>query len=192
METVSQKQLEYLNSTMKEKLQAANSFLLKYHFGGIITIIGLLNVDLLLLKDIDYNLSTCSLLLSVAGFVVLLAYFYFDVVLNEYCRYLQSHRKLKYKYELTLHLLLCEEGKADYQFYLEKGFDAPNYEALDRETIGQGKEAVAGYLYKHHKQKYNRIHSKTKPYRKIALVFICLTLTIRIMLGVIQEVPVLF
>lgn len=192
METVSRNQLEYLNSTMKDTLQASNSFLLKYHFGGIIAIIGLLNADLFLLTDIVYNIATCLLLLLVAGLVVLLANIYFGIVLKEYCRYLQSHRKLKYKYELTLHLLLCEEKKNDYQLYLEKSFDSVKYEMLTEKEIKNGEGAVFAYLYKHHLSKFHRIPLKTKPYHRIAMVIICLTIIIRVMLGVIQEVSVSF
>lgn len=116
---VIEKQLDYLNDTMKETASEANSFLLKYHFGGIIAVLTLLNIDLILFEDISLASSIDYRLVAFAVFLsIFLSYRYFRFVLRHYARFAKSHRKLKYKYELTMHHLLSEGSNEEYQYYL--------------------------------------------------------------------------
>jgi len=179
-----EKQIEYLNGTMKDTASEANSFLLKYHFGGLIAVLALLNIDLVLVNPASFSTVLDYALLSVAIlFVVLLSYKYFRFVLNHYCRFSESHRKLKYKYELTLHLLLCQGDNRDYQFYLEQSVSGEPESEVDEidepDTENYEFNYFAKYLLNHHRIKFRKLKEKDDSYLWIAMLIIALTLSIR-------------
>jgi len=182
---VIEKQLEYLNETMKETSSEGNAFLLKYYFGGLIAVLALLNIDLVLVKpgsfsgDSDYGL----LAVAIVSLVVLSAV-YFTVVLKRYEKFLQSHRKLKYKYELTLHQLLCQGNHEYYQYYLEQNLNRTAEKDDAIETPDNKKydfEYIATYLLKHHRIRFKKFdeHNDRNTYLGMAMSVIALTLIVR-------------
>lgn len=181
---VIEKQLDYLNQTMKETASEANSFLLKYHFGGLIAVIALLNVDLVLTEKINIQDSQDYLLLICAALLALmLSYIYFKFVVRHYMRFSQSHRKLKYKYELTLHQALCKGDYKDYQFYLEQSVNETATHNTDKISNPADNdyrfEYIADYLLNHHRIKFNQLSDMDNSYLAIAMSVIVLTISIR-------------
>lgn len=186
-----EKQLDYLNETMKETASGANSFLLKYHFGGLIAVITLLNTDLVLADNIvkigeeNYRLVGVAVCL-----IFLLSFGYFYIVLMHYRRFARSHRKLKYKYELTLHCSLTNGDYRDYLLYMEKSIsETPSEQAKDELRHHEGNDykftEVADYLLNHHRIKYQKLEWIDFKYLLMALSVIALTVSIRGMLMVI-------
>src|SRR5919112_481526 len=160
-----EKQLDFLNETMKDTAAEANDFLKRYHFGGIVAVIALLNVDLIFLKglSLDSPLKRWGFL-AVLSLVFALSYVYFRFIISHYNRFALSHRKLKYKYELTLHYALCGKDVASYQYYLERGLDAgPPDTSLHcfkgEPESGYEFKAVANYLLAHHAERLRKIKS---------------------------------
>lgn len=189
---VIEKQLEYLNSTMKETASEANSFLLKYHFGGIIAVVAMLNIDLVLFQSITFTTNMEYILFFIAillAFLISWGYFYF--VLKHYGRFSKSHRKLKYKYELTLHLLLSNGSYWEYQYYLEKSVsdDIESNEPIfnDIPTTQYEFKKMAEYLINHHREKYKELDEKDRSYLYIAMLIIVFTLSIRCIFLLIQK-----
>ncbi len=181
-----EKQLEYLNQTMKETAAEANGFLLKYHFGGLVAVLALLNIDLVLLRGVNLgSLGNGLLFLLASGLIVYLSYRYFRFVLIHYGRFVKSHRKLKYKYELTLSFALCADGShAEYQYYMEQGLVGDFERAKDRLPAptpdGYPFTAVADYLLNHHRIRFQDLAKVDINYLWMALLIILLTLVIRI------------
>ena len=179
-----EKQLQYLNETMKETAAEANSFLLKYHFGGLVAVLALLNIDLVLLDSASLNGKLDYALLAIAIILVLvLSYKYFGFVLNHYSRFAKSHRKLKYKYELTLHLALCKGDSKDYQYYMEQSVSGLPDSRDDEIKAPKDKQYkfsyMAKYLLNHHRLKYNELEEKDDTYLLMAMSILGLTLAIR-------------
>ncbi len=181
---VIEKQLDYLNQTMKDTASEANSFLLKYHFGGLIAVITLLNVDLVLTKEIKLQNNIDYLLLALAASMALiLSYIYFKFVVRHYMRFSQSHRKLKYKYELTLHQALCNGEYKDYQYYLEQSVSDTALQKSDEIKNPKDNDYdfkyIADYLLNHHRLKFSQLTDRDNSYLGIAMSVIVLTLSIR-------------
>ncbi|MDH5426268.1 MAG: hypothetical protein OEY29_14865 [Gammaproteobacteria bacterium] len=183
-----EKQLDYLNETMKQTAADANSFLLKYHFGGLIAVIALLNADLVLADRIIKTASQHYAMLSVAVMLIFsLSFCYFYIVLMHYRRFARSHRKLKYKYELTLHCSLSNGDYRDYQFYLEKSVsDKTSGQKETEDKLNKPEEKdypftdIAEYLLNHHRIKYNKLEKVDLRYLLMALSVIALTVSIRV------------
>lgn len=181
-----EQQLELLNERMKETADTGNQFLTRFHFGGIVAVIALLNVDLVLIgKPDNVTLSYFLILLSIAIFLLILSFIYFCYVTNHYRGFRESHRKLKYKYELTLHAMLSGATAAEYACYLEKGLNKCN-EPKDPDYPGSPDQLLpfikaADYLYEHHA---HRLKYKTntigKGYLYIAMLLVALTILIRL------------
>ncbi len=180
-----EKQLDYLNDSMKEKAVDANSFLLKYHFGGLIAIIALLNVDLVLADKVaEISPENLGYFWTAIFLIIVLSFVYFYVVLLHYRRFARSHRKLKYKYELTLHCSLCDGLHRDYQFYLEKSIaekpiDKFKDELVEHRDTDYKFPEMAEYLLHHHRKKYQKLEFVDVKYLLMALSVIALTLSIR-------------
>jgi hypothetical protein len=184
-----EKQLDFLNQTMKDTAAEANEFLRRYHFGGMVAVIALLNVDLISLRGLSLNTSfRWSVFVAVLLLAVALSYVYFGFIIKHYNRFTRSHRKLKYKYELTLHHALCGGGDvALYQYYLERGLggdlpaDAPDC-LREKPDGGYEFRGVADYLLVHHAEKLKEIESgsASREYIKIAMLIICLTVIIKL------------
>ena len=62
---VAKTHLNVLNQKMNETREDANGILTKFHFGGILVVIGLLNADLVLAKGFDLASIASGLVLSV-------------------------------------------------------------------------------------------------------------------------------
>lgn len=174
------KQLELLDKKMSEASDTANGHLTKFLFGGLAVTIGLLNTDLLILKEyVDplHRLAGSALISTVA---LVLAHKYFLLVIKQYNDHRRSHRKLKYKYELTLHKLLSQGDDPSYQRYLERG--------LQPLTGGQPKafpeqtafHLVADYLIDHHSRKLAEITDKSRLFY-MAMDIVYLTLAVKLL-----------
>jgi len=180
-----EKQIEYLNETMKDTASEANSFLLKYHFGGLVAVLALLNLDLVLIDSVRLKgILDYLLLFGAVVLVILLSQKYFQYVLVHYKRFTESHRKLKYKYELTLHFSLSNGEVKDYQYYLEQDLGDSIDESADRKLRqpdfkDYGFVYVANYLLNHHRLRFLSIGKKEGGYLKMAMSVIYLTLAIR-------------
>ena len=113
----------------------------------------------------------------------MLSYIYFKFVVRHYMRFSQSHRKLKYKYELTMHQALCNGSYSDYQFYLEQSVTEKAIHDKDRISDPDKKDYdfvyIAGYLLNHHRLKYSQLTDRDNSYLAIAMSVILLTLSIR-------------
>ena len=195
---VIEKQLEYLNDIMKGTASTANSFLLKYHFGGLIAVIALLNVDLVAMEQLSIesikSLNNPELFGLAVLLVFVLSYIYFYVVLKHYGKFLSSHRKLKYKYELTLHLLLCMGENRDYQYFMERKIDNnPVSDDEDKDVLmpNHGNDydfiTVAEYLLNHHRIKYKKDRDVDSDYLWMAMTVIVLTMLIKAVFIVIAK-----
>lgn len=177
------KQLDLLNDQMKDTAAEANSFLAKYLFGGLIAVIALLNVDLVLLKE--PILAQCSAALGWAVILVLLlSGTYFYIVTNHYLVFRKSHRKLKYKFELTLHtLLLGGSGVAeDYSRRLEySAGEEPRTSKPEYPESGNSGE-VLDYLLDHHRVRLREIEPALKsPLFWLAMLLVGLTMIVRLL-----------
>ena len=177
-----EKQLEFLNDRMKETSDTANQFLDRYMFGGLVGVVGLLNLDLVLLKERP-NVSdphTQLVMGAMACTVFLLSFIYFWQVQKHYTGHRLSHRKLKYKYELTLHCLLLGTNAADYGSQLEAKVDDPHQdEPTFLDDYPSDPNAVPGYLLAHHRKAAARV----KPDRNmilVALLMVVLTMSVRL------------
>lgn len=179
-----EKQLDFLNQTMKETAAEANGFLLKYHFGGIIAVIALLNTRWELLDAPGLAPAKNTWLLAAATLLVMaLSLIYFVAVMRRYRDYLLSHRRLKYKHELSLHCLLCEGDAATYQYYLEQSVKAAPQAAMAVTLAREQRysfEQMAHYLLDHHRRKYGQENQLDRLQLGIALLIIAITLTVRI------------
>lgn len=182
---VIEKQLDYLNETMKDTAAGANSFLLKYHFGGLVAVLALLNLDLVLLDEMQLTSEQDRVLLWIAvAAALILSFVYFYFVLKHYHRFSKSHRKLKYKYELTLHFAFIKGRISDLQYYMEQkitvkveGEDKP----IERAELKNYEfNFFADYLLKHHRFRFQEINKQDSHYIWIAMLVIILTLGIRL------------
>lgn len=165
---------------MSEASATANGHLTKFLFGGLAVTIGLLNTDLLILKDfVDplHRLAGSTLISTVALY---LAHKYFLLVVTQYNEHRRSHRKLKFKYELTLHKLLSQGDDPTYQRYLEHGlkpiFNGVQMNYPEPATFNQ----VADYLIDHHGRKLAEITDKS-PLFYMAMDIVYLTLAVKLL-----------
>jgi len=180
-----EKQLEFLNDRMKDVSSTANQFLAKFFFGGIIAVIGVLNLDLVLVGA-QPGLNARTILgfsLLVLG-VIFISRIYFRTVYNHYDSFRGSHRKLKYKYELTLHAILCDGDVGEYARFLEMSLDiASDRKEQDEYPEGHNGppdfQAVARYLLEHHRARLHRQSSDRATYMNISSLLVYLTLAAR-------------
>ena len=111
-----EQQLAFLNERMKEMSDTANAFLNKYYFGGMIAVIAVLNLDLVLIEQPTTLTVKGFLYLGLLAIVVLgISELYFSKVIEHYQRFSVSNRKLKYKYELTLHALMTGAANVSWE-----------------------------------------------------------------------------
>ena len=190
------KQLEYLNSQMRETSDTSDSFLGKFVFGGMIAVVSLLNVDLVLLpRMVPSSCASWVLFAAIAVLAFGISWFYFRMVVQHYAEFRTSHRKLKYKYELTLHALLKRASAAEYAIWLEEKVDRePDQSFMDfsdryPEEPGSFND-VASYFLNHHRLRWSKLAGKGQKgfdrYFLIAMALVSLTIVIRI-LGLILK-----
>lgn len=172
------KQMELLDKKMSETSGTANEHLTKFLFGGLIATIALLNTDLLLIRDYESGFQRLfgSAVVSIVALV--LAHRYFLMVLRQYNDYVRSHRKLKYKYELTLHKLLSAGTDEEYQRYLERNPEPKGGPALAF-PADKGFGNVAEYLMDHHGRRLAEIKDKS-PRFFMAMDIVYLTLAVKL------------
>jgi 8-oxo-dGTP pyrophosphatase MutT (NUDIX family) len=184
-----QSQLEFLNDRMKETSDTANRFLTRFVFGGMIAVVALLNVDLVLLKQ-KPNLDSASSIIVVftaALLVLVLSYLYFSTVEKQYTEQRLSHRKLKYKFELTLHALLTSSSPARYVSMMEANVAAE--QGTDPEfPRAFGFASVSSYLLDHHRFRFQLLKRKGSGYVGIAMLLVLITFVIRLA-GVFVTAP---
>lgn len=174
------KQLELLDKKMSETSQTANQHLAKFLFGGLIAVIALLNTDLLIIKDYNTDLQKLIGTLFVGIVSLALAHNYFLMVIKQYNEHRKSHRKLKYKYELTLHRMLSSGSDEEYQRYLESGLES-GAGSVELKFPAQNNFAdVAEYLRDHHGRKLMEIKDKPNLFY-IAMDVVFLTLAVKIL-----------
>ena len=190
---VIEKQLQYLNETMKDKSSEIASFLMKYYLGGIIAVIALLNIDLVALGGIKITNEAGYYLLGVVIVLVLtLSHQYFKYVLSNYAKLSKSHRKIKYKFEITLHYAMSTGEYKDYQYYLEQSLDKKP-ETPDKDYIKKPEQGdydfnyIGEYFLNHHRVRFHEIEAVDKNYLRIGLLVVCLTLAIRGIFIVIES-----
>ena len=180
-----EKQLQYLNERMKETAETANQFLGKFLFGGLIAVIALLNADLVVLRELPVPTQNVKVLAVAAAAVLAISWLYFRTVVVHYATFRVSHRKLKYKYELTLHAILTGASSSEYATFLEEPVDRkPHQIGEDRYPEGGSFQEVAGYLLEHHRRALESREAKRwgiwrDAYLQIAIWLVVLTLVVR-------------
>ena len=109
---------------------------------------------------------------------------YFYLVTEHYQGFRKSHRKLKYKFELTLHCLLLSPGGLveEYSRRLEDPVDdMPDGTKLEYPPSGSAHD-VLDYLLHHHR---NRLHGVKRWYKSayfwLAMVLVGLTMAVRLL-----------
>ncbi|MDC8003730.1 hypothetical protein POV27_06685 [Aureisphaera galaxeae] len=103
--------LDHLQQRMEFVSAEANSYSNKYLIGGIIAIIGLLNIDLVMEADLkaSENRDTVMRYLFV---VIGIGVYYFRIVGQRILRFEKAYRKTKFKYETVLYHILDDEELA--------------------------------------------------------------------------------
>ena len=179
------KQLEYLNDRMKDVSATANQFLAKFFFGGLVAVIAVLNLDLVLLgEQPDLSLRTVLGFAVLVVVVIRISQIYFRTVYEHYDSFRSSHRKLKYKYELTLHAMLCRASSPEYATMLEESVaEQPDPNVPDEFPGKSGASVefadVSSYLLHHHRRRFHDLSSSRETYVKISLLLVYLTLAAR-------------
>ncbi|WP_419191824.1 NUDIX domain-containing protein [Engelhardtia mirabilis] len=181
-EQVLMKQLDLLHERMKETSATANDFLAKFLFGGMIAVIALLNADLVLLDEPLFARPSPWMLVAV-GPLLLLTAVYFGLVTDHLQSYRRSHRKLKYKFELTLHSLLQQPGVVPEEYSrrmeLSVGAKAPDKDPPYPESGSRSE--VLDYLVAHHRYKLTKIERWNRSvFFWLAMVLVLLTLAVRL------------
>lgn len=191
-----ERQLDLLNDRMKETSATANSFAGRFIFGGLGAILALLNVDLVVLRDVRIVDVPFGLLAGLGALVLVLASLYFGSVTRQYRGFRESHRKLKYKFELTLHALLLEATPAEYGAALECDLDdgRSGREGGDRDGDRNDDQSVpepsypddadfasvAEYLYAHHRVRLAKLKARRDPLRSTAMLMVTLAVVLRV------------
>jgi hypothetical protein len=172
---------------MKETSDTANQFLGRFLFGGLVAVIALLNVDLVVLHGVaTFTPRVAVMLGGMGGLVLLLSWFYFRVVVEHYTNFRVSHRKLKYKYELTLHALLSGADPTSYARMLEEKVDRRPVEGFDDaypSGVAPHFVRIAEYLREHHRKAWcGIVHgegSDGRRFQQLAMTLVVLTMAIR-------------
>ncbi len=181
-------QLEFLDKRMAETAQTANQFLGKFLFGGLVAVVALLNADLVILGDrIALTRDNAIVLGSISTVVLAISWLYFSTVVRHYRRFTVSHRKLKYKYELTMHALLSGGDGDEYATLLEEKVDVhPDSGFEDKYPARSDFTTVGRYFLNHHRSVWSKNHSASSPahedtYFWIAMLLVVLTLVVRLL-----------
>jgi len=184
-------QLEFLNDRMKETSETANQFLGKFLFGGMLAVIALLNADLVVLRDpLPLTLKHAPMIGGAVVGILGISWLYFATVVRHYRRFRESHRKLKYKYELTMHAMLFQAEPGDYARCLEESVDEdPPPEEQDHFPAMPNFSSVSAYLLAHHRIRFGSL--KRSAWRDshfwIAMLLVLLTLGVRLTLLLVRS-----
>ncbi len=142
------KHLDTLNSKMDETRQDANELRNKFHFGGIIVVIGLLNADLVVANALEGNQIGAAHFTLFTTLAYLIAGIYFWLISKNVAYHRSQYRMTKHKYELTLYALQLEATNLELLNALET---SPKEEkkAVEYDNISNFSQA-ARYLHDHH------------------------------------------
>ncbi len=146
--------LDHLEDRMRRVGAEANSFATKFHFGGMVAIIALLNTYLLIDAPIVragagwQSPVTWIVAVLILGAVWQLSKVYFDTVAAHLSRFEKAYRKTKHKYELLLYGLWLGEDLPGLLLRLETAPE-PAPEALPFPEPPDY-PGVAAYLHDHH------------------------------------------
>ena len=143
------KHLDVLNEKMNETREDANGILTKFHFGGILVVIGLLNADLVLAQKLDLQSIASGPALLIMILVVIISAIYFYLICQRISYHQGQYRLTKHKYELTLYALQLKATGNAWRGALEHGAkedaDGPLPFPANSDFT-----AVARYLHDHH------------------------------------------
>lgn len=146
------KHLEVLNQKTSEVREDGNRFSARFLIGGIVAVIGLVNLDLVF-EDRLGGVAAAGWLSGVFLISVLvLSGIYFHLVAGRIQYFRRQYRLAKHKYELTLYALLTHCPPATLMAALEQPA-RPAPEPLSFPRDGNF-EAVAAYLHDHHGRRY--------------------------------------
>jgi len=174
-----QSQLQFLNARMLEASDTANKFLTRFVFGGMVAVVALLNADLVMFKERPKLGSAASLgvALGAGVLVMLLSYIYFRTVERHYSEHRLSHRKLKYKFELTLYALLTPSTAEAYALMMEGSLEANG--TGDKPPAVFGFATMAPYLKNHHQKRFVELKRSGSGYTGIAMLLVLITIVVR-------------
>lgn len=184
-----QNQLQFLNDRMHETSDTANKFLTRFVFGGMVAVLALLNADLVMLKappkmDASWKWWVAA---SAAALILVLSFVYFRTVQSHYAEHRKSHRKLKYKFELTLYALLTNAAPDVYGRMMEKSLETRENVQETAFPEGFGFVAVGEYLLRHHSARFSQLRAKSGGYVGIAMLLVLMTFTIRIVATLLAQ-----
>ncbi len=163
--TTKLKHLEILQDRMNFVSSESNAYANKYLLGGTITVIALLNMDLVMEKSMISNSLALNLIFVLL--VAIIAVLYFYIVAKRIERFNQAYRKTKYKYEILLYDLLEKDQEIINKF-----------ETSLSEEFNTKKEFTFADLQKHHLSKYKKISWKRN--MSLPILIVVLTLVIKI------------
>lgn len=175
-----QKQLELIDKKLSEINDTANRHLSQFLFGGLIAVIALLNTDLIIMRDFEIGWHKLVASIVVGCVALVLASHYFRMVIRHHNELRRSHRRLKFKYELTLHADLCDAPPSEYRRHLETGLPptttGPELAFPESNQFAD----IAAYLKDHHARRLMAIDDKPHLYY-MAMDIVWLTLVVKIL-----------
>ena len=184
-----QSQLQFLNARMLEASDTANKFLTRFVFGGMVAVVALLNADLVMFKERPKLGSAFSvgIALGAGMLVMLLSYIYFRTVERHYSEHRLSHRKLKYKFELTLYALLAPSTPEAYAQMMEGSLEASR--SGDKPPAVFGFATMGPYLKNHHQRRFAGLKRSGSGYTGIAMMLVLITIVVRASGLLLQSSP---
>ena len=136
-------QLQSLSEQLEQAQAAAQRFLFRFTFGGLIAIFAVQGADLLLRRALSWPYGLVVLLLSAA---------YFALVAHQLVRFADDRRKLTYQRDLTLHATLSDSQPERYAQLFEASPDEPPPEDFEaRFPEGAGFEQIGRFLLDRHR-----------------------------------------
>lgn len=143
------KHLDVLNEKMNETREDANGILTKFHFGGILVVIGLLNADLVLAQKFDFQSNASGPAILIMTLVVIISAIYFYLICQRISYHQGQYRLTKHKYELTLYALQLKATGNAWLCALEHGAKEDSDGPLSY-PANSDFSTVARYLHDHH------------------------------------------
>lgn len=174
-----QSQLQFLNARMLEVSDTANKFLARFVFGGMVAVVALLNADLVMFKARPALSSPFSVAIALGSgaLVILLSFIYFRTVEHHYAEQRLSHRKLKYKFELTLYALLARSTPEAYARMMEESLEGAG--SGEKFPVSFAFPTMATYLKNHHRHRFAGFKRSGSGYIVIAMLLVLITMVVR-------------
>jgi hypothetical protein len=162
---------------MNETREDANGILTKFHFGGILVVIGLLNADLVLAKGFDLTSIASGPAIIIMMLVVVISGVYFYLICERMYYHQGQYRLTKHKYELTLYAVQLNATGSEWLSALEHGAkkdpDGPLSFPEDSDFT-----SVARYLHDHHARRMEE-YQIWRPW-SIAMLIVGMAIIVRI------------